>query len=192
VQQRQRDRSVDLRHIRVVDFFPVIADLVVIGIIERDAQRVRGDADVGQGLIIAAREIGVAGLFVFVDLDASDFSSVGEDSWELGKIETGNRSGADLRAVRRVGAADLIQVQIGDGFFERYQRMAAVISRADQPSLLAEESHKEDASGRMLFERGDRAGDLDDRYGSAAVVIRAVENLVVTGGACAQVIVVRG
>ena len=79
MEQSQGDGAVDFGHVGVVDFFPVVGGLVVVGIVEGDAEGVGGDADVGQGLVVAAGEVGVAGLFVFVDLDACDFAGVGKD-----------------------------------------------------------------------------------------------------------------
>jgi hypothetical protein len=67
--QRQRHQAVDLGHILVINLLPVIADPVIIGIGEGDAERVRGHALIGPRLIVAAAEIGIAVALVLVNVD---------------------------------------------------------------------------------------------------------------------------
>ena len=64
---------------------------------------------------------------------------------------------ADLRTVGRIGAAHLFEIQIGDGLGERFQGMAAVISRPEQAPLFAEKRDEQNAALGMRVERGQSA-----------------------------------
>ena len=52
---RQRDGAIHFRHVVVVDLLPLVADGVVIGIIERHTQRLGGHAGFGERKIVALR-----------------------------------------------------------------------------------------------------------------------------------------
>jgi hypothetical protein len=82
----------------------MIANSVVIGKDERDAESVRGDSGVGQGLIIAARKKTVAVLLVLVDLDTGLFTRGAKDRAEISEIESGERRRVQPRSFIVVGA----------------------------------------------------------------------------------------
>src|SRR5262249_38142913 len=115
----------------------MVADLVIVGEDERDAERVSGDSGVGQRLIVAAREKCVAVLLVFIDVDAGLFAGGAKDRAEVGEIEPGERRGIKLLPLAVVGAPKVFEVDHGYGFFERKDGMAGGGSAPLPPRLLA-------------------------------------------------------
>src|SRR5215813_1394421 len=171
----------------------MLADLVIVGEDERDAERVRGDSGVGQRLIVAAREKRVAVLLVFVDVDAGLFAGGAKDRAEVGEIEPGERRGIKLRPLAVVGAPQVFEVDHGDGLFERKGGMAGVVARPLQALLLAEPGDKDYAALRPLFQTRQSRSQFDHRDRSAAVVVRAIVDAVAFASLPhADVIVMRG
>ena len=76
-QQAEGDGAIDHGHVVVVDFVGGVGDLVIVGEVVGDAEGVGGDAEVGEGLVVAAAEEGVAGFLVLPDADAGGLRGLG-------------------------------------------------------------------------------------------------------------------
>src|ERR1700677_245449 len=94
---RQGDGAIHFRHVVVIDFLPLVADRVVIRIIERDAERLGGHAGFGQRKIIALGEVGVAASLVLINLDTGALPGALDETCEIGIIEFGERGVGNLR-----------------------------------------------------------------------------------------------
>src|SRR5436305_908445 len=70
--------------------------------------------------------------------------------------------------------------------------MLAVVARAEETALFAEEGHEDDRALGMHFHTAERRGELDYRNRSAAVVVGAVIDLVLAGRAHPEMVVMGG
>src|SRR5579862_1917972 len=129
--------AVDLSHVFVIKLLPFVARAVVVGEHVADRERVGGDAGVGDGLVVALGEILDIALRVLDDLEAGGVAGFANDVGEGGEIVAGDVDETDARSAIDIGAADLFEVEIGDGFRQRNEGVGAVVARADQAEFLA-------------------------------------------------------
>src|SRR4030095_2355915 len=73
-QQRQSDHSVNLRHVFVIHFVPMVARPMVIGIVECNTKGMCRHTHGRERLVVAAAEIGIAVGWVLVNANAGGFS----------------------------------------------------------------------------------------------------------------------
>src|SRR5215472_1744402 len=106
----------------------------------------RRDPLICQRLIIAAAEIGVAVSRMLVDLNSQSLPRRLEDGTNIRIVEASHCGGSDLRSLIIVGAAHLLQVDVSDCFWDRKDRVIAVIPRAQQPLLFPEKGHENDTA----------------------------------------------
>src|SRR5262245_7953516 len=89
------DHAGDLRHVLVVDLVPVVAGAVVVGEAVGDGESVRGDAERGEGRVVAEGEVAVAVARVFLHPDSGRRARRLQGIDQGGIIEAGQVRGAD-------------------------------------------------------------------------------------------------
>ena len=126
-------------------------------------------------------------------LDARLLTGLGESGRDIGVVEAGKVELERLGSFVVVGAAQLLQVDVGHGPGQREDGVRGIEARAQTAHFLAEHGHEDDGAPGFFLERGQGVGNRDHRRRAAGVVIRAVENVVsLAGAAHAEVVVMRG
>ena len=120
-------------------------------------------------------------------------AGLAQERGDVGVVEARQVELEQARPLGVVRAAQLLQVDIGDGLRQRKYGVLAIVTRAQIAQFLAEQRHEDDAAPGPLGERGERLRNLDHRRRAAGVVVGAVVDVVAFASAAnAQVIVVRG
>ena len=127
------------------------------------------------------------------DLDPGFLAGFGEEGGEVAVVEPGEVELREARALGVIRAAQLLEVDIGEGAGDGEERMLRVVPRAQVTELLAEQRDEHDGALGPGGEGRESVGNLDHRGGAAGVVVGAVIDVIaITGAANTQVIVVRG
>ena len=64
------DTAVDASHVGIVDFFPVVARTMIVGVVKCDSQRVSRHALTRKRGVITTREIRIAVALMFIDVNS--------------------------------------------------------------------------------------------------------------------------
>src|SRR6185503_2064567 len=107
---------------------------------------------------------------MLVDVDRRQFPCRDENLSHFGKVETCHGSVIHLRTFRTIGAADLLEIDVGNSLVDGKDRMTQIVTGSKQALLFAEDRHEDQASFRPLLQGGEGPSNLDHGYRATPVV----------------------
>src|ERR1035441_10035096 len=126
----QRHRAIHLGHVVVVELGPLVAGAVIVREDVTDRKRGGWNTGVGKGGVVAAGEKRIAVLLVLHHADAGSLSGLAQERGDVGVVEARQIELEQARPLGVVGAAQLLQVDIGHGLRQREYGVLAIVTGA--------------------------------------------------------------